>query len=324
MKKYLSLMVFALVSMFCFGISNVSAQTLDLNYGEFYTDGTSASLGTAKVTMPDEYTLKTQGTSGATVTLDYWYVADGGTVLAGYDTGLYLTAFIPTNEAPEEAFDATITLAIPSKFNQTDMKIYNNGEEVKITYNSDGTISFVASIEPRFHIFNGTIFLKNNNSLTTTSDSKVQTSINAEKALPENSSLSVKEVEVSSELKTSEKYLRKVFDISVLDISGTVIEVKDNKMIITMNLDDDLKGFNTYKVVYIKDGKIAERLDATVTDGKLTFTTDHLSEYGIVAYNSEDVLNPQTLDNVTWYILFGSISLIVLIGASVYLKKRMN
>lgn len=59
-------------------------------------------------------------------------------------------------------------------------------------------------------------------------------------------------------------------------------------MKIKIALPDDLKGFDSYEVVYLLRGKIRDRLPATVEDGYLVFETTHLSEYGIIAKNVEN------------------------------------
>ena len=50
--------------------------------------------------------------------------------------------------------------------------------------------------------------------------------------------------------------------------------------------------YNTYKVAYVKDGKIQENFKATYSNGFIEFTTTHLSEY--VVYGTNNVTtNPK-------------------------------
>ena len=72
-------------------------------------------------------------------------------------------------------------------------------------------------------------------------------------------------------------------------------------MEIKIALPDELKGFDTYQVVYIKDGEIKETINARVQDGYIFFETTHLSEYGIIATNNK-VSNPNTGDNMFAYV----------------------
>ena len=81
------------------------------------------------------------------------------------------------------------------------------------------------------------------------------------------------------------KYL---LDINLLDdqdivqINGVTVKVK-------LALPEELKDYDSYEVVYVKDGKITERLACTVEDGYVVFNTSHLSEYGIVAKKNQSV-----------------------------------
>lgn len=133
----------------------------------------------------------------------------------------------------------------------------------------------------------------------------VEAVINFEKELSVDSILDVKEILIPKELKKSEKHLKKIYDINILDTTAKTEEISDNKMKISITLGDDLKGYKAYEVVYIKNGKIEKRIPATVEDGKLIFYTDHLSEYGIVAYNTV-----KTGDNIFLYVAMFGISLL--------------
>ena len=57
-------------------------------------------------------------------------------------------------------------------------------------------------------------------------------------------------------------------------------------MKIRIALPEELKGYNTYSVVYIFNDEIKETIPATLQDGYIVFETTHLSEYGIIATNS--------------------------------------
>ena len=55
----------------------------------------------------------------------------------------------------------------------------------------------------------------------------------------------------------------------------------DNPIEVSLELSDDLRGKSNYKVIRIHNG-VAEVLDASYSDGKLTFETDKFSAYVIV------------------------------------------
>ena len=61
-----------------------------------------------------------------------------------------------------------------------------------------------------------------------------------------------------TEVKKLEENLKAVFDINVVSNAGDIIKIEDNKMQIRMLLEENLRGYDKYQVVYIKDGKIVE------------------------------------------------------------------
>lgn len=72
--------------------------------------------------------------------------------------------------------------------------------------------------------------------------------------------------------------------------SQEVVPVEDGKFTISLAIDESLRNFKNYKVIYLnEDGNIEEVIDAKLVDGKVVFTTTHLSTYGVIAYN--DVVN---------------------------------
>ena len=53
-------------------------------------------------------------------------------------------------------------------------------------------------------------------------------------------------------------------------------------MQIRILLEESLRGYDKYQVVYIKDGKIVEEMPTKIEGNYIVFETTHLSEYGIV------------------------------------------
>ena len=104
-----------------------------------------------------------------------------------------------------------------------------------------------------------------------------------------------------------------------------IVPMKNGKFTISINLEDGTKKYDNYKVIYIDDqGNISETIDAKLVDGKIVFETSHLSVYGIVGYNNatgSSINNPKTGDNLSTIIILGGLSLIILSGAALKLKK---
>ena len=115
-----------------------------------------------------------------------------------------------------------------------------------------------------------------------------------------------------------EKNVKFLVDINILD-GNNVVSISNTKMKIRVAIPNDLKGFNKYEVVYIKDGLIKETLPATLDNGYIVFETTHLSHYGILASTS----NPNTGDNIMYYVVTSVLVTICLTSMFVY-KKRSD
>lgn len=169
------------------------------------------------------------------------------------------------------------------------------------------------------------------NKVLETTDEKV--SFESDKALDNDLKLEVtakseEEVKKGAE-KVAEAYkdnkevkdvkLIELYDINVTD-GIQVYPMEEGKFTIAIAISEDMQKYDTYKVVYIdEDGKIAETLDAKLVDGKVVFTTSHLSTYGIVGYNNVSEKNPTTSDiNLA---LIVSAILISVVGVVITSKK---
>ena len=76
--------------------------------------------------------------------------------------------------------------------------------------------------------------------------------------------------------------LKYLLDINLMK-NQEIVQVNGCPMRVKLILPDELKDYDSYEVVYVKDGKIMERFKCTVEDGCVIFNTMHLSLYGIVA-----------------------------------------
>ena len=140
--------------------------------------------------------------------------------------------------------------------------------------------------------------------------------------------LDIKSVEVKKDL--TDKSVKYVVDINVLE-NGQVVKINNAKMKIRIALPKDLTGFNKYEVVYISNNEIKEKFPAKVEDGYIVFETSHLSQYGVIATNTEqpsnnnttnnETNNPQTGDNIMLNIMLFIISATVISTLTVVNKK---
>lgn len=123
--------------------------------------------------------------------------------------------------------------------------------------------------------------------VSTGSDSEVKGSIQFEQGISQDCKLDVKGVEVSEEL--ANKNIKFMVDINLLDGNSQIVEVNGSKMKIKVEVPEDLRGYQYYKVAYIENGEIKEILPAVIDeDGYVIFETTHLSQYGIIATNDSD------------------------------------
>lgn len=137
------------------------------------------------------------------------------------------------------------------------------------------------------------------NKVLETTDEKV--SFESDKALDNNLKLEVTEKTEDEIKKGTEKVteaykdnkkvkevkLINLYEIDVLNGDGRIEKLEDGKFTIAIAIPESEQKYDAYKVIYIdEDGKIADTLDAKLEDGKVVFTTSHLSTYGVVGYNN--------------------------------------
>ena len=170
--------------------------------------------------------------------------------------------------------------------------------------------------------FVGVLEKKQNNTSakkTLTSTGKIKGSIEFADSISNNYVLDIKSVEVKKDL--ANKDVKYIVDISVLE-NGSVVKIDNNKMKIKIAIPEELKGYKKYEVVYISDDKIKETIPATIEDGYIVFETSHLSEYGIIAKEKQEVKNPKTGDTILYIV--GAIILSASALVVSYKKIRQN
>ena len=97
--------------------------------------------------------------------------------------------------------------------------------------------------------------------------------------------------------KVKEVKLINLYEIEILNGDDRVENLEDGKFTIAIAIPESEQKYDAYKVVYFdEEGKLVENLDAKLENGKVVFTTTHLSTYGIVGYNNVATNNPNTSD----------------------------
>lgn len=142
-------------------------------------------------------------------------------------------------------------------------------------------------------------------------------------SIPLDAALTVKEVKndtIKNVLGTS---IYAAYDISLYSNAKQVniTNLENGKFIVSIPVPEILKD-KEITVYYINSKGEKEEHIATVKDGIASFETDHFSTYVLAEKIEEE--NPKTYDGIGNSILMGTISLIGLIGAIIYLKKRSN
>lgn len=112
-------------------------------------------------------------------------------------------------------------------------------------------------------------------------------------------------------------------EINIVDGNDEVVPMENGKYTISIPVAEDLRNFKNYKVIYVTEaGEIEETIDAKLVNGKVVFTTTHLSTYGVIGYNNPTT-NPETSDNIVTYAVILCASIFAL-GSAVALRKRYN
>lgn len=115
------------------------------------------------------------------------------------------------------------------------------------------------------------------------SNDGIKGSIEFADGIDSNCKLIINNVDVNKDL--ADKNVKFIADINVLK-DNEIVQINGTKMKIRIALPEELKGYDNYSVVYILNDEIKETIPATLQDGYIVFETTHLSEYGIIATNT--------------------------------------
>lgn len=115
------------------------------------------------------------------------------------------------------------------------------------------------------------------------SNDGIKGSIEFADGIDSNCKLIINNVDVNKDL--ADKNVKFIADINVLK-DNDIVQISGTKMKIRIALPEKLKGYDNYSIVYILNDEIKETIPATLQDGYIVFETTHLSEYGIIATNT--------------------------------------
>ena len=149
------------------------------------------------------------------------------------------------------------------------------------------------------------------------SEVKVQVKTSSEETIAE-----IKELIKKNEIIVSENAVTKFFDIDLVDGSGTVVKLSNGKVRITLAKDDSIDYSKVDVLVYhIKDDGSVEKMDVTVTDGKVTFDTTSFSPFMVVYEPKADVATGDS-SAVAMYALLALMAVLAMMGMVYADKKR--
>ncbi len=126
------------------------------------------------------------------------------------------------------------------------------------------------------------------------------------------------------ELASQTGSLLKLYEIEVYEdnaTTGDTTELHEGPFQIKIKITDEMKEYNSFKLVYLKnDFTLGEIVDLEIDGDYLIGTVPHLSTYMLTG--STEVVNPSTYDNIMFYVTMLTISTIGLLGVGLYIKKK--
>lgn len=112
-----------------------------------------------------------------------------------------------------------------------------------------------------------------------------------------------------------------IYDLKLYSetLSKYITKLHNGKFKVRIPLKDEFKN-QKLKAYYIDDNDNIEEYNVTIENGYAVFETDHFSTYTIAS--TGEILNPETYNGITSSIILGTISIIGLLGATIFLKKH--
>lgn len=175
---------------------------------------------------------------------------------------------------------------------------------------------------------------KVNNSLNySTIDTKTNVEINTSSILPLDTLISASKLTSGEEYDKIFKILNTtnldMFDLKLFSKSTDdyITKLDDGTFEVKLPIKEELKDKNLVVYYVTSEGKIEEH-EVTVKDGYAIFKTNHFSIYSLAEKISSttgeltEEENPKTFDGIGSSIIIGTLSLIGLLGATIYLKRN--
>lgn len=131
-------------------------------------------------------------------------------------------------------------------------------------------------------------------------------------------------IEDSIEKIGTDKYI--AYNINLYSSAlGNVTNIKNGKFTVTIPIPEELKS-KKLVVYYINDKGIKEKYNVTIKDSNVSFDTNHFSTYVLAEESSsiEKIENPETGDNIYYFIYLSLVSTIFIIILFINLKKCGN
>ncbi len=119
--------------------------------------------------------------------------------------------------------------------------------------------------------------------------------------------------------------LLKLYEIEVYEdnsITGDTTSLHEGPFKVKIKITDDMKKYNTFKLVYLKnDFTLGETITLTVDGDYLVGTIPHLSTYMLTGNNTT---SPKTGDNLLNNIILLGVSIVGLLGVGYILKRKIK
>lgn len=190
-----------------------------------------------------------------------------------------------------------------------------------VNEDSDNSISFTALEGNTYTFFMNDIMSIKDEDIKQTADQLNDPEFTYEKIKEQLNKL----IAYGKKLADGNDSLLKIYEIN-LDTNGNEVHQVDGGFKIKIKITDDIKGYDSYKLIYIADDGTTEDAIALAQNGDyLEGILPHLSMYALIGSKSENeqtTKNPKTDDDVVFNISLLGLSVIGLIVSGLYVKNN--
>lgn len=256
---------------------------------------------------------------------------DAAKALLNEQAGSYATPMVFIGNKTFSGDLASSDASVPQK--QVEME-----KAIDALYNSSNRYDILEELSGK------KVFTENTTNITLTSDTRLDRDYTLKTTQVDNKAITL-----------GEGYAYIVsYDISMYDAGNNIVPLTKGSYKIKIPVNT---AYDTYKVGYVKDGKIQEEFNATYANNYIEFTTTHLSEYVVYGFNNkkpdtnQDVNtdanqnkpeetkdsnikqntqiknamgepNPQTFDNIQFYVVLLGLGSIIFTISILSLKNK--